>query len=121
MLSSYDATDGPNTFSVIAAAARWRESNPQTYKVVLAAIQEANGFIASNPREAAEIFVKLENTKLPVAFIQKMIADPEFSYDPAPQNVLKIHGFMNRVGSLRNMPKTVQELFFAEANTFKGD
>jgi len=121
LLSSYDATEGPNTFSVIAATARWRETNPQTYKVVLAAIREANDFIASNPREAAEIFVKLENTKLPVAFIQKMISDPEFSYDRAPQNVLKIHGFMHRVGSLKNMPKTVGDLFFADGQGVKGN
>jgi NitT/TauT family transport system substrate-binding protein len=121
LLTSYDATDGPNTFSVIAATARWREANPRIYKAVLAAIEEANAFIASKPRETAEIFVKLENTRLPVAFIHKMISDPEFSYDPAPQNVMKIHGFMNRVGSLRNMPKTWQDLFFPEAHALKGD
>ena len=74
VLSSYDATDGPNTFSVVAATARWRDANPQAYQAVLAAIDEANAFIAKNPREAAEIFVKLESTKLPVAFIEKMIS-----------------------------------------------
>ncbi len=58
MLSSYDATDGPNTFSAVAALARWREANPQLYKAVYAAILEANDFIAKNPREAAEIFMK---------------------------------------------------------------
>ena len=35
VLSSYDATDGPNTFSAVATIARWREANPQLYKVVL--------------------------------------------------------------------------------------
>ena len=29
VLSSYDATDGPNTFSVIATVSRWREANPK--------------------------------------------------------------------------------------------
>src|SRR5882672_11005466 len=37
LLSSYDATDGPNTFSAVAALSRWRDANPQLYKVVLAA------------------------------------------------------------------------------------
>jgi len=69
LLSSYDATDGPNTFSAVATVAKWRDANPKLYKVVYDAILEANDFIAKSPREAAEIFVKIENTKLPVAFI----------------------------------------------------
>ena len=121
LLSSYDATDGPNTFSAIATVARWRESNPKLYRVVYDSILEANDFIAKNPREAAEIFVRIENTKLPVAFIEKMITDPEFSYAPEPENVMKIYGFMNRVGALKNMPATWQDLFFAEVHGLKGN
>lgn len=121
VLSSYDATDGPNTFSAVAALGRWREGNPQLYKAVHAAILEANDFIAKNPREAAEIFVKIENTKLPVGFIEKMITDPEFSYAPEPENVMKIYGFMHKVGALKNMPATWQDLFFPEAHGLKGN
>jgi NitT/TauT family transport system substrate-binding protein len=121
VLSSYDATDGPNTFAVIATTARWREANPQLYQIVYAAVLEANDFIAKNPREAAEIFVKIENTKLPADFIRKMIADPEFSYAPEPENVMKIHGFMHKVGALKNMPASWQDLFFPEAHGLKGN
>jgi len=121
ILSSYDATDGPNTFSAVATTARWREANPQLYKAVQAAILEANDFIARNPREAAEIFVKIENTKLPVAFIEKMISDPEFSYAPEPENVMKIYGFMHRVGALKTMPASWQDLFFPEAHGLRGN
>jgi NitT/TauT family transport system substrate-binding protein len=121
LLSSYDATDGPNTFSAVAALGRWREANPKLYKVVYDAILEANDFIAKNPREAAEIFIRIENTKLPVEFVQKLIADPEFSYAPAPENVLKIYSFMNKVGALKTMPATWQDLFFPEAHGLKGN
>ena len=74
MLSSYDATDGPNTFSVVATIAKWRAANPRLYQAVYAAILQANDFIAKNPREAAEIFVRIENTKLPVGVHRE--ADP---------------------------------------------
>jgi NitT/TauT family transport system substrate-binding protein len=121
VLSSYDATDGPNTFSVIASISRWREANPKLYRATYEAILEANEFIAKNPREAAEIFVKIENTKLPVEFIQKMISDPEFSYAPEPENVMKIYSFMNKVGALKNMPATWQDLFFPEVHALKGN
>ena len=121
VLSSYDATDGPNTFSAIATIGRWREANPKLYKIVYDAILEANDFIAKNPREAAEIFIRIENTKLPVEFVQKMIADPEFSYAPAPENVLKIYSFMNKVGALKNMPASWRDLFFPEAHGLQGN
>jgi sulfonate transport system substrate-binding protein len=81
----------------------------------------ANDVIAKNPREAAEIFVKIENARLPVAFIEKMISDPEFSYAPEPANVMKIHGFMHRVGALKTMPGTWQDLFFPEAHGLAGN
>ena len=121
VLSSYDATDGPNTFSVIATVARWREANPKLYRAMYEAILEANDFIAKHPRESAEIFVRIENTKLPVDFIAKMISDPEFSYAPEPENVMKIYRFMNKVGALKNMPATWQDLFFPEAHALKGN
>jgi NitT/TauT family transport system substrate-binding protein len=120
VLTSYDATDGPNTFSVAATMSRWRQDNPQVYKAVMAAIEDANDFIAKQPREAAQIFLKIENARLPVDFIEKLITDPEFSYAPAPENVMKIYGFMNRVGALKTMPATWQDLFFPEASAFKG-
>jgi NitT/TauT family transport system substrate-binding protein len=90
VLSSYDATDGPNTFSVVAMTSSWREQNPQTYKAVFAALQEANEFIVKRPRDAAEIFIRIEHVKLTVEFVESLIKNPEFSYDPAPQNVMKI-------------------------------
>ena len=108
VLSSYDATDGPNTFAVIATVARWREANPKLYRAAYEAILEANDFIAKNPREAAEIFVRIENTKLPIDFVAKMISDPEFSYAPEPENVMKIYSFM------KAWPAPVIRLFTGE-------
>jgi NitT/TauT family transport system substrate-binding protein len=56
-----------------------------------------------------------------VAFIEKMIGDPEFSYAPEPENVMKIYGFMHRVGALKTMPASWQDLFFPEAHGMKGN
>jgi NitT/TauT family transport system substrate-binding protein len=121
VLSSYDATDGANTFSVIAAIERWRTANPQTYAAVLAAIHEANELIAMNPRAAAEIFVRVEKVTLPVEFVQKIISDPEFLYTPEPHNVMKIYSFMKRIGALKNVPATWQDLFFPETHARAGN
>src|SRR6202040_109430 len=42
VVTSYDATDGPNTFSVTATTGRFREANPKIYQAVFAALAEAN-------------------------------------------------------------------------------
>jgi NitT/TauT family transport system substrate-binding protein len=118
--TSYEATDGPNTFSVAATRSRWRDENPQVYRAVVAAIAEANEFIARHPDEAAKIFLKLENARLPVDFIANLIADPEFSFSPQPENVMKIYAFMHRTGALKNMPATWQDLFVPDASALGG-
>ncbi|HEY2135458.1 MAG TPA: ABC transporter substrate-binding protein [Xanthobacteraceae bacterium] len=118
--TSYDATDGPNTFSVAAATSRFRQQNPQVYQAVLAAIDEADAFIANDPHEAARIFIKIENTRLPVDFIEKLITDPAFSFAPEPQNVMKIYRFMHQVGALKNLPDRWQDLFFADTHGVGG-
>jgi NitT/TauT family transport system substrate-binding protein len=120
VLSSYDATDGAQTFSVVAMPSGWREQNPQTYRAVFAALQEANVFIAERPREAAEIFIRIERVKLTTEFVETLIRDPESSYDPAPQNVMKIVAFLNRIGRLRNNPASWKDLFFPEVHDLTG-
>jgi len=121
LLSSYDATDGPNTFSAVATVARWREANPRLYRVVYDSILEANDLIVAHPREAAEIFIRVENVRLPVEFVQKLIVDPEFSYAPEPENVMKIYRFMHKVGALKILPESWRDLFFPEVHGLKGN
>ncbi|MEA3023094.1 MAG: sulfonate transport system substrate-binding protein [Alphaproteobacteria bacterium] len=118
--TSYDATEGPNTFSVAATTGRFRETNPKIYQAVFAALAAANDFIAKNPRETAEIFLRIENAKLPVDFIEKLITDPEFSFAPAPENVMKIYDFMRRVGALKNKPATWRDLFLPDIHGLEG-
>lgn len=118
--SSYEATGGPNTFTVIATTDSWRKENPKVYKAVLAAITEATAFIESNPRQAAEIFLKVEGSKLPCEFVEALLRDPDFSFAPEPQNVMQISTFMKRVGTLKNAPASWQDLFFPEAHGLTG-
>jgi NitT/TauT family transport system substrate-binding protein len=120
VVTSYDATEGPNTFSVAATTGRFRETNPKIYKAVFAALAEANDFIAKNPRETAQIFLRIENARLSADFIEKLITDPDFSFAPAPENVMKIYRFMRRVGALRNEPATWQDLFLPDIHGLGG-
>ena len=92
VLSSYDATDGPNTFSAVATMARWREANPQLYKV--GAGGDSGGERVHREKSArggGDFREDREHQAAGRRSSQKMISDPEFSYAPEPENVMKIY------------------------------
>jgi NitT/TauT family transport system substrate-binding protein len=120
VISSYDVLGGPGSFSALWTTAKFRENNPKTTRAVLAAMDEASAFIKENPAKAAEIYIRLDNSKLAPEFVEKIITDPEIQYSTTPQNILKYTDFMARVGTLKNKPATWQELFFPELHERAG-
>ncbi len=70
----------PTRSASSATINRLRESNPQIYRAVFAAIAGGERLHRQgSARDGARFSCRLENSKLPVAFIEKMITDPEFS------------------------------------------
>ncbi len=115
VLSSYEITDGPASFSAIWTTAKFRNDNPKAYQAVNAALEEATQIIRQNRKEAARIFVKLDNSKLPPDFIEQLLADPDIQYSTAPQNFEKFSDFLHRIGSIQAKP-TWRDLVFPEAH-----
>lgn len=120
VLSSYEITGGPATFSALWGTTPFHQANPRTARAVLAAVEEATDFIGHNRAEAARIFIKVENSKLPVEFVESLLADPEITYSVAPQNILKFTDFMARAGTIGTKPATWQEMFFPELHGRSG-
>jgi len=50
-----------------------------------------------------------------------MIGDPDFSYQAAPAGVMHLVDFMHRVGRLKRLPRSWQDLFLPEARDLKGN
>ena len=63
MFKSYDVTGGMHTNGVMLTSKPYHDANPKICAAVLAAQQEANEFIRTNPRQAAEIYLKLTGDK----------------------------------------------------------
>ncbi|HVI51886.1 MAG TPA: ABC transporter substrate-binding protein [Candidatus Sulfotelmatobacter sp.] len=120
LLSSYDITGGPATFSGIYTTARFHDDNPKAIKVILAALEEANQIIKTDPRRAAEIYVRLDNAKLSVAEVEAILRDPEIVYTLVPQSITKYTDFMSRVGTIGKKPASWKDLFFPEIHALPG-
>ncbi len=120
VLSSYDVLGGPASFSALWTTAAFHDANPKLYKAVLAAVEEAGAFIRANPKEAARIYIRIENSKLDVDTVAGLIAHPEVSYDTTPRGIGIFTGFMARIGSIRNKPADWRDLFFPDIHDRAG-
>ncbi len=121
ILTSYDILGGPANFIVLSTTGRFHDANPRMLAAVLAALEEANAFIAAQPRAAAEIYIRDENSRLSVDFVERMIRDAETVFTTTPQGIEKFAAFMHRIGSIREPPLSWKDLFFAEIHAAPGN
>jgi NitT/TauT family transport system substrate-binding protein len=120
VLKSYD-TDGKHTNGIQVTTKTFHDANPKTCMAVRASHEEANAFIKREPKAAAEIYLKLTNDKKNSADdLVAMITDPDIDYTTAPANLMKHVEFMHKVGRMKHMPASWQDLFFADAHDLKG-
>jgi NitT/TauT family transport system substrate-binding protein len=120
ILSSYEVLGGPATFNLLWAKQEFADSNPKLFAAVYAALTEAMEVVAKNPKEAAERWVRVENSKLAPALIEKIIRDPENKWTVAPQNIMTYANFMHKVGSIKTKPADWKELFFSAVHEHGG-
>lgn len=120
VLSSYEVLGGPSTFNLVWCNTEYRDKNPKTYAAVVAALKDAMQFIKDKPDEAAEIWIKAENSKLSADLIKKIVKDPENDFTVTPKNIMKYADFMYKVKSIKEKPADWKEIFFPEIHDQQG-
>jgi NitT/TauT family transport system substrate-binding protein len=120
VLSSYDVLGGPHTFNVLYTTAAFGDANPKTVAAIIAALEEANGWIASDPRGAAELYIKAEGSKLAPDFVEAIIRDPDVKFTVAPQKAEAFAEFQYRVGTIKVKPASWKDLFYGELHSRSG-
>jgi len=119
VLSSYDLL-GPSTLNSLYTTAKFHDSSPRAYAAVLAALKQAMEIINRDKKNAAEVYVAEERSKLTPEFVQKILADPNFVVTSTPQGIMKYAEFMHRVKAMRNMPASWKDVYFAEIHGESG-
>ena len=121
VLSSYDVLGGTTTNGVMIMSKRFGEENPKVTEAVYAALSEAEDFIKSNPREAAEIYIEKTNEqRSSVEQMVEMISDPENVWTTTPENTMKYLDFMHTVGTISNKPESWKDLFMPVSHDLPG-
>jgi NitT/TauT family transport system substrate-binding protein len=121
VLDTDDIMGGATTFTMLSTTARYREANPVAYAAVIAALEEANQLIRSNPRAAAEILFAAESAAgFSVDELVEVLRDPDIRFTTTPENTEKYAEFMHEIGSIENRPESWRDLFFPEVHGAAG-
>ena len=120
VLNSYEVQGGAASSTVLYGTERFHAEAPKTYRAFLDALDEAAKFVAANPEEAADIYLKANGGKGNRDLVLKIIRNPEVAFKVEPQNTLGLGQFMHRVGAIRNEPKALSDYFFADPRVAAG-
>jgi len=120
--TSYDILGGPATALVITTSSKFRDANPKVYRAFIAAMKEAIDTINKDKRSASKAYLEAANdTKNSIDDIYAMISDKDYAYTLQPQKVFATALFMAKIGSIKQAPGSIDDLFFGDIPGLKGD
>lgn len=120
--SNYEILGGPATALVLTTSQKFHDGNPKTFQAFTAGMAEAIEWINADKRRAAELYLEMaKDTKNTADDIVAVIEDKDYAFTLRPAKVLKTAQFMAKVGSIRQSPTTVEEMFFPETASLHGD
>ena len=122
LTTNYEILGGPATAVVMAASAKYRDTNPKSYAAFFNALKEAIDIINKDKRAASKVYLEqAHDTKNTVEDIYSMISAKDYAYTLTPQKVYKTAEFMNKIGTVKRKPASVKDLFFPEVQNLPGD
>ncbi|TBU97712.1 ABC transporter substrate-binding protein [Phytopseudomonas dryadis] len=115
LISSYDILGGQATFNVLYATEKFHDQNPKTYKAFYDALVEASQIIKADKAAAAQTYIKVENSRLPLEFVKKIVIDPEIDFTVSPERTFIYAEKLHELGVLKNKADSWKDYFFEEA------
>ncbi len=113
IMTTTDIMGGATTFTMISTTAKFRSQNPKLYAAFVGALKEAMEMIRADRRNAAEVLLESMGGKgWSVAELVGMLDEPGTRYTTEPENVMSYAAFMHAIGSLKNRPASIDDLFF---------
>jgi sulfonate transport system substrate-binding protein len=120
--TNYDILGGPATALLITTTTKFRQANPNVTQAFSNAMQEAIKIINDDKRAAAKLYLELANDrKNSVDDILGVISDKDYAFTLRPQKVLKTAEFMAKIGTVKQAPKSIGDMFFPEFLPTSGD
>lgn len=114
VLNSYDVLGGPASATVLYTTRKFHDQNPNTYRAFVAALADAAKFASADPEGAADIYIRLNDSKIDRTVLLKILKNPQVKFSIEPHNTYALAEFMARVGAIQNRPASWRDYFFAD-------
>ena len=112
---------GPLSILMTMTPKSFATANPKLMEAMLAATDEAVGFIAAHKKEAAETYVRVMGAKTPAAEIQKILEDPESGFSTTPAGTMQYARFLAHAGVIKTEPTAWTDMFIAPLHARAGN
>jgi len=122
LTTSYDILGGRASALVLITTTKFHDANPKVYKAFLDAEKEAIDTINKDKRAAAKAYLEImKDRKNTVDDIFAVINDKDYAYTLSPEKVFKTAVFMGKVGTIKDPPASVWDMFFPDIQGIPGD
>jgi ABC-type nitrate/sulfonate/bicarbonate transport system substrate-binding protein len=113
VLRSFDILGGKEGSGAgLGGSQRFVDANPKAAQALFLAIEDAMKLIATDPRRAADIYLKSEPQKLSNEEVQTLLQDRSTVYQVAPSGLMAYAEFMVKTGMLKTKPDSWRDVFF---------
>ena len=120
--TSYEILGGPASALVLTTSAKFRDANPKAAKAFFDALSEAIDTVNKDKRAAAKLYLEVaHDTKNSVEDILAIITDKDYAFTLRPDKVFATAQFMAKIGSIKQAPASIDDLFFPDRGPEKGD
>ena len=106
---------------MIYAMLKFTKANPQVTKALTQALDEAHAFLKSDPRRAAETYIRVSRSKESVDVIHEIITKPDFQWSATPHGVMRNAEFLHKIGLMKTKPASLADLFMPGTDIEGGD
>lgn len=108
-----DVMGGPQTFTMISTTTKFHNENPKAYAAFVGALKQSFDMIKKDKKAAAQVLLESMGGKgWTVEELVEILDQPDIYYTTKPEGVMKYATFMNEIGSLKNKPASLNDLFF---------
>jgi NitT/TauT family transport system substrate-binding protein len=122
IMNSDDVMGGSTTFTMISTTQKFQDQNPKVYASFLKALKEAQTLIMQDKDAAVKVL--LDSMGGGAGSASDMLAilnAPSTKYTLQPENVMKYALFMHEIGSLKNRPVSIGDLFLRGTDVSGGN
>jgi NitT/TauT family transport system substrate-binding protein len=122
IMNSDDVMGGSTTFTMMSTTSRFQSENPKVFGAVVKALKRAQEMIAADKPNAAAVLLEAMGGKgWMIEDLVEILNDPGTKYTMKPENVLTYANFMHEIGSLKNKPASLTDLFFENPDIAGGN